>query len=178
MASRLRLNDRDARNLGIGSHVFLPGHGVAEVRAIEEHAFGDTPQRFYVMAFTHGGKLMLPVDNVDKAGVRDLVTADKAREMLDTVRSPPEAEANTYWKTRALTYADGLKSGDADRYTEILQQLLARARSSTLSASDSRMLQTARAYFLAEISTVLEEPTHVIEAVLHGHEAKGSAAPA
>lgn len=162
------MDESDVRKLEIGSRVFLPPHGVASVLGIEEHSFGDSSQTFYVLGLSRGDKLLLPLDNVPTAGVRDLVSPSKARELLEQVSTAPATPSPSYWRERAATHADGLKSGDADKYTEILQQLLHRARREKLSATDQRTLQAARSYFVAEIAAVLDQSADAIEAVLKG----------
>jgi RNA polymerase-interacting CarD/CdnL/TRCF family regulator len=140
---------------------------VVSVLGLEQRNFGATPQEFYILGLERGGKLMLPIGNVGKAGVRDLVSATKARELLAKVTTEPEEiDSSASWKERAATYTDGLKSGSADRYTEILQELLFRARSAKLSSNDKNVLETARGYFVGEIAAALDRSSQEIAASL------------
>jgi RNA polymerase-interacting CarD/CdnL/TRCF family regulator len=100
--------------------------------------------------------------------VRDLVSAAKARELLKVVRMDPATASNASWKERAATYADGLRSGAAERYTEILQGLMYRTRVAKLSSQDRHAPQVARGYFVGEISVALDRPAREIEAELDG----------
>lgn len=141
---------------------------MAAVLGLEELSFGDSSQTFYVLGLSRGKKLLIPIENLPTAGVRALVSPDKAHELLEQVTAKPTTPSPTFWRERAASHADGLRTGDADKYTEILQQLLQRARAEKLSATDQHTLQVARTYFLAEISAVLDEPVDAIEAVLKG----------
>ena len=154
------------RGLRIGSRVFFPAHGVVSVLRVEEREFGPSPQDFYILGLARGGKVMLPVGNVTKAGVRDLVSVTKARELLKRVKTPPVANTTTSWRERAATYEDALRSGSPDRYTEIVQELLFRAGSAKLSTNDKRVLEVARGYFAEEIGAVLDRPPRDVEAEL------------
>jgi RNA polymerase-interacting CarD/CdnL/TRCF family regulator len=156
------------RKLEIGSLLFFPAHGVATVEGLEERAFGTNPESFYALRLARGDKLLLPVGNVTKAGVRPLVSKTKARELLKTVRTDPTNGSTASWRLRAASYAEGLRSGCPDRYTEILQGLLCRTRVAALSAHDRQLLEVARGYFVAEISAVLGRPASEIEADLAG----------
>ena len=147
--------------LVVGSSIFYPAHGVAEVVGIEQREVGQEQQEFYVLALTRGGKLLLPTANVEQAGVRALISQPKARALMKTVETAPEVD-DTPAKERAALYADALRGGAADRYTEILRQLLFRSKSDKLSSADRRLLDIARAYFCSEIGAVLERPSERI----------------
>jgi len=172
-----KMNDSGVRRLEIGSRLFYPGHGVVSVLCIEERVFGASPQDFYVLSLSPGDKVLLPVDNVAKAGVRELVSATKARELLARVTTAPAAGETKSWKERSLDYAGGLRLGCPDRYTDILQELLHRSRTAKLSAKDTQSLQVARGYFVAEIGAVLDMPAQEVEAALEGDGATAAASP-
>lgn len=155
-----------ARALQIGSRVFHPTHGVVEVMGLETRKLGEHVQEFYVLGLTRGGTLLLPAGNIAQAGVRELVSATKARELMQKVKTVKVAPSKASWRERAATYKDGLRSGSADRYTEILSELLSLARSAKLSASDQQMFDVAHGHFVGEIGAVLDRPPHEIEAGL------------
>ncbi len=161
------------QNLTIGSRVFYPGHGVASVTAMEEREFGDGKQVFYVLELEldRGVKLMLPVGKVQQAGVRPLVTPQKARDLLKAVKdevAPAEVKSDpASRKLRATGYAEALRSGSADRYTEILRELLSRSRASKLSAGEQQSLSLALAMFIGEMSAALGLPPDDVKASLH-----------
>jgi CarD family transcriptional regulator len=163
--------------LTVGSRVFYPAHGVASVTGMEERDFGDEKQVFYVLELDRGVKLLLPPEKVDQAGVRDLVSPSKARELMKRVKEEPrqgELKVDpTSRKVRAASYSEALRSGSADRYTEILQELLFRSRSSKLSNSDQHALEIALGYFVGEVGAALEQSPEEVEADLRGAPAAG-----
>jgi RNA polymerase-interacting CarD/CdnL/TRCF family regulator len=175
-------NPLKIQRLAIGERVFYPTHGVAAVTGIEEHDFGDNKQVFYVLQLVidRGVKLMLPERNIDQAGLRELISASKARELLEAVvKEPPPREFKAdpaSRKERANGYAEAFRSGSADRYTAILQELLFRSCSSKLSPSEQQTLDTALSFFTGEIGTVLDRPPREVEAGLRS--ATGAPAPA
>ena len=168
-----RQKKRGPRRLKIGSRLFYPGHGVVSVLGLEERAFGAAPQCFYVFGMSRSEKLLLPVGNLDKAGVRALVSAAKARKLLRQVATAPTSATGRSSQDRTADYTDGLRSGCPDRYTETLRELLFRARAKNLSSSDRRALEVARGYFVSEISAALARPASEIEAALEGDGAEG-----
>lgn len=159
------------QRLVVGSRVFYPSHGVGLVVGMEEREFGQEKQVFYVLELDRGVKVLLPRSKIEKAGVRDLVSAIKARELMETVRAEPKVKVEVKTdhaarKERAATYADALRSGSPDRYTQILQELLYRSRTERLSPSEQQTLETARGYFIGEIGAALKRSPERVEADL------------
>ena len=179
----VKSNPLKVQRLAIGERVFYPTHGVAAVTGIEEHDFGDSKQVFYVLQLTidRGVKLMLPERNLDQANLRELVSAAKARELLKAVvKEPPPREIKVdpaSRKERANGYAEAFRSGSADRYTEILQELLFRSRTGKLSPSDQQTFDAALSFFIGEIGTVLDRPPREVEADLRSFARAPAPAP-
>ena len=155
------------RTLTVGSLVFYPAHGVASVTGKEEREFaGGVKQDFYVLELERGGTLLLPASKVERAGVRDLVSANKARELVKKLKTVPETEIkldHASRKRRDGLYSEALRSGSADRYTEVLQELLFRLRSDKLSNSEQRTFDVARSYFVGEVGAALELSPEQVE---------------
>lgn len=160
------------RTLNVGARVFYPGHGVVRVAGMEERAFGGDVQVYYVLELENdrGTKLMLPVGKVGQAGVRDLVSAAKARALLKQfaeevvpaeIKSDPAAR-----RLRAAGYSEALRSGSADRYTLAVRELLHRFRAGKLSPGEQQSLQQALALFVGEISAALDRSLDDIRAEL------------
>jgi len=147
----------------VGDNVFYPGHGVAKVTGVEEHAFGDIAQEFFILELERGGKSMVPTTHRDELGLRPLVSARKARALLKQVIEEPELDDSVRWKDRAQAYTERLKSGAPERYTEVLQELLHRAKNDRLSATEQRLLDTARSFFVGEVGEALSLAPEKVE---------------
>ena len=168
-----RLTASKLNTLTVGSRVFYPGHGVATVTGTEEREFGDGTQVFYVLELGNERpvKLLLPVDKVAHAGVRALVSAAKAGQLMKAVVEEPEPTAALKTdpasrKLRSTSYSEALRSGSPDRYTEVLRELLFRFRSGKLSASEQQTLLQAVAVFVGEMSAALDTPPEAVKANL------------
>ncbi|HUS66043.1 MAG TPA: CarD family transcriptional regulator [Kofleriaceae bacterium] len=157
----------------MGTRVFCPAHGVASVTGMEERELGGGKQLFYVLEVNHLSKVWLPVGKVAGLRVRNLISATKARELLERVKARPEAGPalktdHAARKERADHYAEALRSGSADRYTDVLNELLFRSRTDKLSQSEQQTLDTARAYFIGEVGAALKLSPGEIEGDLSG----------
>jgi len=151
--------------LVVGSHVFHPTCGVASVTAVEEGELGGERHQFYVLELAVGGRLLLPTDKVRLSGLRRLISTSRARQLVSRITTEPAIDEAPL-KQRIAVYADALRSGAAAGYTETLRQLLFRARAKPLSLTERRLLATAQAYFVGEISFVLERSAEKLEALL------------
>jgi RNA polymerase-interacting CarD/CdnL/TRCF family regulator len=155
--------------LTTGSRVFYPSHGVASVTGREERKLGGQTHVFLRFELDRGGTLFVPLNKVEQVGVRALVTANKARELLKKVKLAPEAEAkmdHASRKKRDALYAEGLRSGSPDRYTEILRDLLYRSRKDRLTSSEQHTMDLVRAFFVGEVCAALNLSLEEVEADL------------
>jgi CarD family transcriptional regulator len=142
--------------LKAGDTIFYPAHGVAKVRGIEKLSFGGVEQKFYVLELRRGGRSMVPVDNIEQVGLRPLISERRARALMKSFKVAPTIDNRKSWKDRASQYAAGLKTGEPESYSAILLELMYRARADKLSTTETKMLETARSYFVAEVGEVLD----------------------
>lgn len=154
------------KDLPIGDFVFYPTHGVAKVMRKEDMNFDQEPQEFYVLELQKGGSLFIPTAGVNGLGLRPLVSPAKAKKLLKKVVTVPATDAkvaqmNT--KDRTAKYAEDLKTGESELYTEVLQELRHRAIEDKLTTSERHLFDKARHYFVTELSTVLDRPPKEIE---------------
>ncbi len=149
--------------LKAGATFFYPAHGVARVVGVEEREFGDVKQEFYVLELSRGGVSLVPVNNVEHAELRPLISANKARILIKRMRDEPRVDNSKSWKERAARYSEGLKTGSPDVYSQILQELLYRAKADKLSTTETKMLETARTFFISEVGEVLDMAVEKID---------------
>ncbi len=154
------------QTLRIGTRVFFPAHGVAIVIGVEEKAIGSHSQLFFALQLGGNDRVLLPVEKVEKAGVRDLVPVDRARRLLQQVTEEPSDDESSSRRARLAEYKESLRTGEADLYTSVLQRLLFRSRSHRLAVDEKRALREARGYFVSEMAAVLDVPQSEIENLL------------
>jgi RNA polymerase-interacting CarD/CdnL/TRCF family regulator len=158
--------------LTVGSRVFYPGHGVSRVVCREDREFGGATQSYYVLELEgdRHARLMVPVGRVMDAGIRALVSASKARELIKSIGDAAEpGERKTdpaSRKVRATGYNEALRSGSPDRYTNTVRELLARFRSGKLSPAEQLSLNQALGMLLGEVSAALGRTVEDVRAEL------------
>jgi CarD family transcriptional regulator len=102
-----------------------------------------------------GGKMFVPVDNVEAVGIRPLLKKSEIPGLLIRLKQPSQASDNRIQRTR-----DNLKllaSGSAYDLAEIVESLTELRETKTLSFADHRTLDRAKALLVSEISEVIEE---------------------
>jgi CarD family transcriptional regulator len=146
------------RTLQVGTQVFYPAYGVADVIGVEEKCFGPAPELFYVLVVGNGDRVLLPVKKVETVGVRELVSIAQAHALMEQVARNPMPDSATSHRQRLAQASELLKDGVAESYTQVLQRLLFRSRSHTLGMEEKRLLNRAQDYFVTEMAAVLAMP--------------------
>ena len=135
----------------IGEKVVYPVHGAGVIEAIEQREVLGELRRYYVLRLSVGElNVMVPVDTVDKIGMRAVSCEDKlteVRKILCDEVSPWEDN----WNRRYRLNMDKIKSGDICQLAEVVRNLIVRDMTRGLSAGEKKMLDTARKILLSEI---------------------------
>ncbi|ASW24840.1 RNA polymerase-binding transcription factor CarD [Bifidobacterium pseudolongum] len=104
-------------------------------------------------------EIFVPVDNVKKVGVRDIVDGDEVAKVFEILRTPIiEKEMN--WSRRYKLNVEKISTGDVNKIAEVVRDLAQRdVDEHGLSAGEKRMLTKARSILTSEIalSEKLEE---------------------
>jgi len=129
------------------------------------HRVGGERHEFYILELSLGGRVFLPTANAELSGVRRLMSRPEALDLAKVVMEEPELD-DASRRERNAGCADALRGGAAGGYTETLRQLLLRSRSSKLTLTERRLLDTARTHFVGEVSLVLRWPVETLEAML------------
>jgi CarD family transcriptional regulator len=163
-------------SLTVGAHVFHPSHGVALVDALEERDVGGQQQSFYVLALTRRARLLLPKANIERHGMRALITKAEARKLVSSLTTEPSPSESSP-RERVTSYETALRTGDAREYTDTLRQLLWRSRRHRLTPSEQSALKTARSYFVSEMGAVLNRTSQQLGAMLSSVTDSATATP-
>lgn len=142
--------------LTVGKKVIYPCQGPCLIGAVVKQTVGDRPVAFYQLIILNGGgKMFVPVDNVEAVGIRPLLKKSEIPGLLIRLKQPSQTSDNRIQRTR-----DNLKlltSGSAYDLAEIVESLTELRETKTLSFADHRTLDRAKALLVSEISEVIEE---------------------
>ena len=138
----------------IGDKVVYPLHGAGVIEAIEEKEILGDKKKYYVMNIPAGDmKVMIPLDNVQKVGLRDVIGKSSVDKVYQILGSEGEL-TNTNWNRRYRANMEKIKSGSIFKVAEVVRSLLLRERLKGLSTGERRMLESAKQILISEMIMV------------------------
>jgi CarD family transcriptional regulator len=150
----------------VGDKVVYPHHGAAVIERRETRtAFGEEKEYFFLRLSYGDMTAMVPVDNTDEVGLREVIDADEVTEVFDLL-AKKDARMPTNWSRRFKNHAEKLKSGDVYEVAEVVRNLSQRDAEKGLSAGEKRMLAKAREILISELIFALDVPAEEAEAKL------------
>ena len=74
---------------------------------------GLDPQTFYVLKILDNGMtIMVPIDNADAIGMRDIIAAEHVEKIYDILRDRETPTDNQTWNRRYREYINKIRTGD------------------------------------------------------------------
>lgn len=135
-----------------------PHHGAATIVRREARPLPtepDTTVEYFVLRLAYGDlTLMVPVDNVDEVGLREVIAADEVEDVFALMRRK-DARMPTNWSRRFKNHQEKMKSGDVYQVAEVVRNLALREKGKGLSTAEKSMLERARGILVSELSFAL-----------------------
>lgn len=151
----------------VGDIVSYPMHGVGVVESIEKREVRGVEGLYYVLCFrTDGLKVLLPLDRAKEAGLRHIISAEEAEEVLAFIASCEADEPCANWNRRYRFNLDRLKANDAKSIARVVKCLSARSTDKGLSSGEKAMLHSARTFLVDELSAATGRPAQEISALV------------
>lgn len=142
----------------IGTLVVYPAQGVGIIERIDHTDIGGTACEFYIVRIkTNNITLMVPVQNALNVGLRELISAEQARNILNELHGDLEESVFTgqNWNRRFREYSERLKSTNLSVVANVLRELLLIGRTKELSFGERRLLEQAMNLVSGELAEVL-----------------------
>lgn len=138
-----------------GDKISYPMHGAGIIEDIEECTVLDTTRRYYVLRFCDGDvKVRVPVENAEKAGLRQVITPDECAKVLALLKEPEDVPECSNWNRRNRENLEKMKSGDIYELAAVIRSLLRRETRRNLSSSEKKMLGTSLQILASELALV------------------------
>ena len=154
----------------VGDKVVYPHHGAAIIQGLEEKELYGEKKQYFILRLAYGDlTLMVPADNTDEVGIRDVI-ARKELDKVFKVLKAKECRMPSNWSRRFKTHVEKLRSGDIYQVAEVVRNLARREKEKGLSAGEKRMLSRARQILISEMTfaadTNEEEAEKMLDKVL------------
>ena len=135
----------------IGDKIVYPLHGAGIIEAIEERVRMGKKQQYYIMRISSCNMtVMIPMNNCEEIGIRDVIDKDEARKVLENFKNEP-LHLDDNWNRRQRENLVKIKSGDIYQVLCVLKDLLYRDRVKGLSTSERKILNNAKQIIVSEL---------------------------
>ena len=148
----------------IGDKVVYPMHGAGEITGMEENEVGGVKNSYYVFRLPIGDmKLMLPVDKVEEAGLRELIDAAQVDKVISVLQAESEQPQGS-WNKRFHMNLERLKTGDILDAASIARNLSRQNSKKKISSGEKRLLDLSRQILITELVYVCDKSPEEITA--------------
>ncbi len=152
----------------IGDSVVYPMHGAGVIVSIEEHEVLGEKKKYYIMEMPIGDmRVMIPMDNLQQIGIRDVISTQKADEVLHALKDYKEEETAN-WNKRYRENMVRIKSGDIFEVSHVVKSLMHRDHEKGLSTGERKMLNSAKQILISELVMAKKLLQSEVEQLLEG----------
>lgn len=143
----------------VGDKIVYPMHGAGVIQAIEQHELnGSAVDYLIIVMLLTDMRVMVPLQNVERVGLRHIITADQIPGIEQALQTPASINAKGItWNRRFNMYLDKMKSGNVLEVAEIINILQTQENEKKLSTGERRLLGTARQILVSEMMLVCGE---------------------
>ncbi|MBR2916420.1 MAG: CarD family transcriptional regulator [Clostridia bacterium] len=150
----------------IGDNVMYPMHGAGVIVGIEKkEILGEMREYFVLQISKKNIKVLLPIDNLEITGIRNIVSASEADDAINFFKDL-EDEDNANWNQRYRENMDKLKSGTIKEVAYVAKTLLLRDKKKSLSNAERKILSNAKSVFISELEAAKNMSGEEIETLL------------
>jgi CarD family transcriptional regulator len=135
----------------VGDTVVYPHHGAGRILEIIEQDHQGTPRPFYSIQILHNDMtVMVPVDGLEKAGIRAVISEPMVEEVLGVLRDDP-TKMPPNWNRRVKHNRDKIKTGDVLEIADVLRNLALRDNEKGLSTGEKQMYGKVKHILASEL---------------------------
>ncbi len=147
----------------VGDKVVYPSQGVSVVEQIaDERLAGQEIRCYHLRLLSTNSRVMVPVNNSERVGLRPLSDSKKVSHALRRLRGE-EAGGENDWKDRYKANLDRIKTGDLAEIVDVLLCLADVASRKTLSFRERKMFDHARQLLAYEVAEVEDRPVEDVD---------------
>jgi CarD family transcriptional regulator len=143
-------------------------HGAGIIEAIEEKEILGQKRQYYVLRLPMGDiKLMIPTDNVEETGLREVISQEEVPKVLKVLRERKVTMCSN-WNRRYRANLEKIKSGNIYEVAEVVRNLVLREKEKGLSSGERRMLDSARQILISELVLAQGKEEEEVASLLDG----------
>ena len=148
----------------VGDKAVYPAHGVGQVTGIEEKEVAGQTLQFYILKLLGNDMtILVPSQNIEKVGLREIVHAEAVKEIYDILKERDIRVDHQTWNRRYREYMEKIKTGSVYEIAEVIRDLYILKDDKELSFGERKMLDMARNLLVKEISIARQKKEDEIE---------------
>lgn len=150
----------------IGDRIVYPMHGAGIIENIEEREILGEKRKYFIMKMPIGDmKVMVPVDNVEEVGVRQIIDFNNLDEVITILRGS-RSNMPQNWNRRYRINMDRIKSGDIFEIAAVVRNLMLLDNEKGLSTGERKMLTSAKQMLVSEMVLVSNKQIEEVEDII------------
>lgn len=150
----------------VGEKIVYPNHGVTIVEQVGETSLNGLNSIFYnLRLLANNSRLMVPVHNTDRVGLRPLYRQKEMKNVLSLLEQRVNSAARD-WKDRYRDNVEKMKTGRLEDVADVLKNLNQVAKRKSLSFREKKMYDRAKYLLVSEVAIVKEIPDKEAEALI------------
>ena len=150
----------------IGDMIVYPMHGAGIIEGIEEKEILGEKRKYFIMRMPIGEmKAMVPIDNVEDVGVREIIDKEEMERVLDILKGSKTSMPQN-WNRRYRINMDKIKSGDIFEIAAVVRNLMLLDMLKGLSTGERKMLSNAKQMLVSEMVLVLDITLEEVEELI------------
>lgn len=147
----------DIVTFNVGDKAVYPVQGVTEILGIETVEIAGVSSRVYVLRrLDSDDTIRVPVSNVKRVGLRNLVGPEEIDVVLDVLASSDIAVDEPNWNRRYRRYLEKIQSGSLSDVAQVLRDLHLTRADKQLSYGERRVYEMAQQLLVQELSVAQE----------------------
>jgi CarD family transcriptional regulator len=141
----------------IGDKVSHPVFGVGNIENIEEKKILGKKEKYYILnLFINEMTLMIPVNKVDKIGLRYIIDPKIVPDILNVLGTKIDDDMDANYKQRIKSQTDMVDSGDILKVAEVVKNYVHRKDQEKLSSTEKGLYERANKILVGEISVACD----------------------
>ncbi len=152
----------------IGDSFVYPMHGAGTVESIEEKIILGENVSYYNIKLPYGNLLLaVPVENIDKLGVRDVMDVSEVDRLLSYLKCS-SVQNNDVWNKRLRSNMDKLRGGNIYAAADVFKELYFRDIERNLSSGEKKVLNSAKNIMYSELVIACGKSMEEIDEMIMG----------
>lgn len=133
-----------------GDIVVYPRHGCCKVIGTENRNDTVYIKLETISELNNDLTIMIPVKNLDMIGVRDVISPEKADEILELFKTEKAEEKKMNWSKRFKANQEKIYSGDLEQIAEVVRDLS--RKDADMANGEKKILSQAKDILYTEIA--------------------------